>query len=90
MLFFKYIYIDSIIILSIHQFNEDRTGKLTYTQFNKFIMNLCTISGEEPPSFSIIKDLFDFIDIRKDGIIDLNEWMQTFKMIEVNFLSSLL
>ena len=47
-------------------------------------MNLYIISKEEPPSFTIIKDLFDFIDIRKDGIIDLNEWMQTFKMIEVN------
>lgn len=26
----------------------------------------------------MIKDLFDTIDIRKDGIIDLNEWQQTF------------
>jgi hypothetical protein len=26
----------------------------------------------------VIKDLFDIIDIRKDGIIDVNEWQQTF------------
>lgn len=26
----------------------------------------------------MIKDLFDHVDIRKDGLIDLNEWQQTF------------
>lgn len=26
----------------------------------------------------MIKDLFDTVDIRKDGIIDINEWQQTF------------
>jgi hypothetical protein len=30
------------------------------------------------PTYSIIKDLFDTVDIRKDGIIDQNEWEQTF------------
>jgi hypothetical protein len=30
------------------------------------------------PAYPIIKDLFDTIDIRKDGIIDINEWQQTF------------
>jgi len=32
-------------------------------------------AGQSVPGFSIIKDVFDFIDIRKDGIIDKNEWM---------------
>jgi hypothetical protein len=26
----------------------------------------------------VIKDLFDTIDVRKDGILDINEWQQTF------------
>ena len=30
--------------------------------------------------FSILKDLFEFIDIRKDGVIDMNEWLQSFKI----------
>jgi Ca2+-binding EF-hand superfamily protein len=64
------------------QYNEDRTGKLTYAQFNKLIAALCTLSREDVPSFSIIKDLFDFIDIRRDGIIDMSEWMQSFRLIE--------
>ena len=52
-------------------------------------MSLCTITREEPPPFSIIKDLFDFIDIRKDGFIDLSEWMQSFRMIEVTISFSI-
>lgn len=32
----------------------------------------------ELPNYPIIKDLFDHIDIKKDGIIDLTEWSKTF------------
>ena len=64
------------------EFNEDNTGKMTFDQFNKFIIRLSQYAGEPVPGFSIIKDIFDFIDIRRDGIIDINEWMQTFKSVE--------
>ena len=64
-------------------FNEDRTGKLTYEQFNRLIVKLAQLAREESPSFSIIRDLFDYIDLRRDGIIDMNEWMQSFRLIEV-------
>jgi hypothetical protein len=57
---------------------------LTYEQFNKLILKLAALAREEVPSFSIIRDLFDYIDIRRDGIIDMNEWMNYFKLIEVN------
>ncbi len=40
------------------------------------------MAQERAPAYSIIKDLFDTIDIRKDGIIDLNEWQQTFGGVE--------
>lgn len=36
------------------------------------------LAGEKVPAYPVIKDLFDSIDIRKDGIIDINEWQQTF------------
>jgi hypothetical protein len=36
------------------------------------------LAGEKPPTYPVIKDLFDTIDIRKDGILDQNEWQQTF------------
>lgn len=41
-------------------------------------MELSKLAKEPQPTYAIIKDLFDTIDIRKDGIIDLNEWEQTF------------
>jgi len=47
------------------------------------IIKLHQLAREEIPPFPIIKDLFDFLDIRKDGIIDMNEWMQSFRLIEV-------
>jgi len=63
-------------------FNEDRTGRLSYEQFNKMVIKLFQLAREETPSFPLIKDMFDFIDIRRDGIIDMNEWMQSFRLIE--------
>jgi hypothetical protein len=32
------------------------------------------LAGDKPPAYPVIKDLFDTIDIRKDGIIDISEW----------------
>ena len=34
------------------------------------------------PTYPIIKDLFDTIDVRKDGMLDLHEWQQTFGRVE--------
>lgn len=36
---------------------------------------------DKVPAYPVIKDLFDAIDIRKDGIIDLSEWQQTFGFV---------
>lgn len=48
---------------------------------------LSACAREEAPAFIILKDAFDFIDSKKDGLIDLNEWMQAFELIEVKHLS---
>jgi hypothetical protein len=53
-------------------------GKLTYQEFSKLAIKLNDLAGEKSLSYPVIKDLFDTIDIRKDGIIDMNEWQQTF------------
>lgn len=39
------------------------------------------LAGDRAPAYPIIKDLFDAIDIRKDGILDINEWQQTFGFV---------
>ena len=35
-----------------------------------------------PPPYSLIKSMYDYIDIRKDNIIDINEWNKTFSEFE--------
>lgn len=55
-------------------FDVSKLGKLTYQEFGKMIVKLHELAGEKPPAYPVIKDLFDTIDIRKDGIIDHHEW----------------
>lgn len=40
------------------------------------------LAGEKCPTYPVIKDLFDTIDVRKDGMLDLHEWQQTFGRVE--------
>jgi hypothetical protein len=40
------------------------------------------VGMDRVPAYPVIKDLFDAIDIRKDGIIDLSEWQQTFGVVQ--------
>jgi len=47
---------------------------LTYQEFSKLIVKLYELAGEKTLAYPVIKDLFDTVDIRKDGIIDINEW----------------
>jgi hypothetical protein len=56
---------------------------MSYDEFNEFLAYISGATKEPLPAFSIIQDLFDFIDIKKDGYIDLNEWVQTFNNIQV-------
>lgn len=41
------------------------------------------LNRKELPSFNIIKDLFDFIDLKKDGTLDIHEWMAAFRAVKV-------
>lgn len=56
---------------------------MSFEEFNTFIHVIYKAAREEVPAFSIIKDLFEFIDIKKDGLIDVHEWTQTFTQLTV-------
>ena len=60
------------------QFDDKNLGVLTYLQFSQLIMQLYGCAGLKPPTYSVVKDIFDLIDTKKDGIIDQKEWNQTF------------
>ena len=61
------------------QFDPDRTGFLDFNRFSNLVTRLSTLANEPVFAFTVIKDLYDLIDIRKDGLIDLREWLNTFK-----------
>lgn len=56
-------------------------GKLTYLEFSHLVVKAHEVAGDKIPAYPVIKDLFDTIDIRKDGIIDMSEWQQTFGLV---------
>jgi len=59
-------------------FDIEKTGRITFAEFIKLVNKVHELAGEKAPTYPIIKDLFDAIDIRKDGVIDLHEWQQSF------------
>lgn len=46
--------------------------------FNSLVTKVHEVAHETCPTYLVVKDMFDAIDIRKDGVIDVHEWQQTF------------
>jgi len=62
-------------------FDSSKVGKMPFSDFNTLVLEICRISNTPAPSYAVIKDLFDAVDIKKDGNIDKAEWNQTFNSI---------
>ena len=57
-----------------------------FDTFKNFINELYKLENtQSPPPHITLKNVFDYIDIRKDGIIDMNEWLKTFGTTVVFF-----
>jgi Ca2+-binding EF-hand superfamily protein len=50
--------------------------------FKKIIYDIYKREAKKEPTYSVMKYMYDYIDIRKDGVIDLNEWNKIFAMQE--------
>ena len=57
-------------------------GTLDFDRFKKIIYDLYKREIKVSPPYSVLKYVYDYIDIRKDGLIDLNEWNQIFSRAE--------
>ena len=62
------------------KFNVEQNGRLTFHQFEALLSKLSELSRTEQQPYSIVKDLFDLIDIRKDNVIDMKEWLHAFRV----------
>ena len=64
------------------EYNDtDRRNFLNFDKFKKIVYDLYKRDNRSysPPPYSVLKCMYDYIDIRKDGLIDINEWCKTFE-----------
>lgn len=52
---------------------------MSFEEFYNLFKDIFVLSNQALPQFSIIKEMFDFIDVRNDGKLDYQEWVQTFR-----------
>ena len=54
------------------------TGKIDFDRYKNIIYDMYNREEKSLPNFTLVKNSFDAIDLRKDGIIDRNEWRRAF------------
>ena len=62
--------------------DSENKGIIDFEIFKKIIYDLYQREKKSPPNYPVMKYIYDFIDVRKDGLIDLNEWTSIFGKIE--------
>ena len=65
-------------IICFQNNDTTHTGKIDFNKFKNIVFDMYNRNEIKIPNFTLIKNAFDTIDLRKDGIIDLNEWCKTF------------
>ena len=68
-------------ILCFQIIDMNRSGKIDFQKYRNMLIDLYKKDEKEVPNFTLIKNTFDYIDLRKDGIIDYNEWNKAFSMV---------
>ena len=53
-------------------------GKIDFDRYKNIIIDMYNREEAKIPNFTLIKNSFDAIDLRKDGVIDMNEWCKCF------------
>ena len=56
----------------------DHTGKIDFEKFKNIIFDMYIRNKQQIPNFILIKNAYDTLDLRKDGIIDIKEWCIAF------------
>ena len=64
--------------------DRGKRGYLDFETFKRLIFELYFKERQKEPNYPLMKAIYDFIDIRKDGVIDFNEWNRIFAITESN------
>ena len=59
-------------------YNSVKGPIIDFDIFKKIIYDMYKREEKKEPNYSVMKYTYDYIDIRKDGVIDLNEWNKIF------------
>ena len=70
-------------IICFQNNDTERTGKMDFNKFKNIVFDMYNKNEIKIPNFTQIKNAFDAIDLRKDGIIDLNEWCKAFSSFKL-------
>ena len=68
-------------ILCFKILDAEQNGKIDFQKYRNLILDLYSKNEQPVPNFALIKNTFDTIDLRKDGMIDYIEWSKSFSMI---------
>ena len=64
--------------------DQMKRGYIDFEIFKKLIYELYFKERQKEPNYPLMKAIYDFIDVRKDGVIDSNEWNKVFSITESN------
>ena len=65
-------------IICFQNNDKNHMGKIDFGQFKNIIFDMFYRNEQNLPNFTLLKNAFDACDLRKDGIIDINEWCKAF------------
>ena len=65
-------------IICFQNNDTDHVGKIDFDKFKNIIFDMYQKDNKEVPNFVLIKNAYDTLDLRKDGIIDIKEWCIAF------------
>jgi len=71
---------------AFRMFSKHKKGFLMFKEFEKLVLQLCNYSEEKmpKPDYTVLKDMFDALDVGKDGVIDFREWTATFQHMGIS------
>ena len=70
--------------LAFEMNDKQKKGYIDFEQFKKMLYELYYKERVPVPNYPVMKYVYDYIDVRKDGVIDLNEWNKVFAITESN------
>ncbi len=56
---------------------------MSFDKFKNIIVSMYEKETKPIPNYPLMKAAFDSIDLRKDGVLDISEWLKAFSVIEV-------